>query len=111
MNGVRTMPKRLDHGIIPCNSSLLKKGQFFAKWPGVCNQCGFSYEKGDVLHYVGDKVAHVTCRGFAQTVRCSDGSGTEFDSHEEREPRPTVKGARQPKLCTDCWQEHNGECP
>lgn len=111
MNGVRNMPKKFKPGIIPFNDSLLKRGQFFAKWGGVCGQCGFSYDKGEVLHYVGNKVAHISCRGFAEKVNCSDGSGYDFDSHEEREPQPTVKGARQPKLCEDCWQEHNGECP
>ena len=71
---------------------------FLARWGGVCDRCGHRYEEGDCIKYHNDysNVVHDNCTD-KDAVRVSDGV--------------KVTGARKPPLCTDCWLEHNGECP
>ncbi|QGJ90125.1 hypothetical protein HWC80_gp087 [Mycobacterium phage Indlulamithi] len=92
--------------------SVLEGPTFKAKYGGVCNQCGFSYEKGEAVHYVKDRVAHEHCH-----------ANTQFDNYpavddEDRRIHRSVansegyvaRGIRKPKLCKECHIEHAGEC-
>ena len=106
------VPKRFDPGILAHPSAAsLKRGQFIAKWGGVCNECGKTYDRNEIMHYVNSKVAHASCHGFSKTAIESDEYDFDAPSITEREPGYVVRGKRKPTLCGTCFLEHSGECP
>ena len=120
------MVKRFDPGIVP-KKEQLPKGQFISKFDGVCSVCGFATQIGDILHFVNDKAAHVTCHstspdatesdgysyarrldGFRRFGNFNDNAGGESEEFKSGAP---VRGKRKPKMCDKCFMEHAGTAP
>lgn len=73
---------------------------FKAKYPGNCADCRFSFEVGEEIHYVEDRLCHANCGANL----------TEDHAPQVISEGFTVRGRRQPKVCSQCHIEHAGEC-
>lgn len=89
-------------------------GIFKANYDGVCGCCGFSFEAGEMVHYVKQKVCHESCHEL-------DGSGESTVDDMDYEDRVIARDSyirkgrkkRNPPVCTECHIEHppGTECP
>lgn len=58
------MAKRL-RSVVKDNDKL-PAGYFRSKYVGTCKVCGYSFEKNEILHYVGPLIAHENCHGTTE---------------------------------------------
>ena len=96
------MAKRL-RSVVKDNGKL-PAGYFRSKYVGTCKVCGYSFEKNEILHYVGPLIAHENCHGTTELNAAL--TRTEYVDRPEPAPSFVIIGERKPKLCRDCMLEH-----
>ncbi|AVD99715.1 hypothetical protein HWB51_gp097 [Mycobacterium phage Cuke] len=94
---------------------------FEAKYDGVCRipSCGRPIHKGDMVHFVEDKIAHEGCYDISKLGAFQSTPDQPGDWHGEEDWELTrvegnylVTGRRNhEKPCKHCFLTHSGECP